>query len=92
MNTWFSTAFTTPTIAVVITVIRGRDTPLKKPSSAHKATPSGAPSMRGHQYSSALRWTSGSRPNGSSSAPPYQPSSAKSGTVTAAPHRPTQVA
>ena len=55
MNSWFSTTFTRPTIAVVMTVTRGRDTPLKNPSSAHSATPSGAPSMRGHQYSSALR-------------------------------------
>jgi hypothetical protein len=52
MNTWFSTAFNTPTMAVVITVTRGRDTPLKNPSTAHNATPSGAPSIRGHQYSS----------------------------------------
>ena len=53
ISSWFSTTLTPATIAVVITVIRGRDTPLKNPSTAHSATPSGAPSMRGHQYSSA---------------------------------------
>ncbi len=92
ISTWFSTAFTTPTRAVVMTVARGRDTPLKNPSSAHSATPSGAPSMRGHQYSSASRSTAGSRPKGASRVPPCQPTTANSGSVAAAPHSPTQVA
>ena len=74
MNTWFSAAFTTATSAVVITVTRGREMPLKNPSTAHSATPIGAPSMRGCQNSSACRCTSASRPNGAqeSAAAPRQ--------------------
>ena len=81
MNTWFSAAFTIATSAVAITVTRGREMPLKNPSTAHSATPIGAPSMRGAQNSSARRWISSSRPNGATSQSPHQASAANTGAV-----------
>ena len=92
MKTWFRTAFTTPTMSVVATVTRGREMPLKKPRMAQSATPSGAPSMRGRQYSRAFCSTSASSPNGLSRRAPAKANAAKTGSVPAAPQRPTHVA
>ena len=83
MKSQFSAAFTTATRPVVITAMRGREMPLKKPSTAHNATPSGAPSMRGCQNAIACADTSGARPNGANSSGPDHASNAKKGSVSA---------
>jgi hypothetical protein len=41
-------------MTVMITVVRGRPMPLKKPSTAQTATPSGAPATRGSQKREAV--------------------------------------
>ena len=92
MNTSFSTAFTRATSVLVITVMRGREMPLKKPRIAQSATPIGAPIIRGHQKATACCCTSASRPNGARIGAPRYANAAKNGTVIRAPHRATQVA
>ena len=83
MNSWLSTALMTATRPVVITAMRGREMPLKNPSTAQSATPSGAPSMRGCQNAMACSETSGARPKGANNSGPDQASKAKKGSVSA---------
>src|SRR5271168_1688426 len=64
MNAWFRNAFATATETVTHSVTVGRPIPLKKPSSDHRAMPSGPPSMRGNQYSSASPRVSWGMPKG----------------------------
>ena len=92
MKSQLSTALITATSAVVITAMRGREMPLKKPSTAHSATPSGAPSMRGSQNASPCAETSGVSPNGPKMSSPRNASSAYSGSVSRLAHNATHVA
>ena len=75
-NSQLSNALTIATTPVVMTDTRGREIPLKNPSSAQAAMPSGPPSMRGRQNSIACRSTSGSRPTAPNIAPPAHASTA----------------
>ncbi len=92
MKSQFSAAFTTATRPVVITATRGREMPLKKPSTAQSATPRGAPSMRGCQNAIACADTPGARPNGANNNGPDHASNAKKGSVSALAVSATQVA
>ncbi len=73
-------------------MIVGRPMPLKKPSTAHMATPSGPPSMRGCQNDSASCSVAGAMPKGPKMRGPLTASTANSGTVNNDAHSAVQVA
>src|SRR5580693_2085393 len=92
MNHWFSNALATATPNVMRKVTPGRPMPLKNPSKDHSATPSGAPSMRGPQYASAMSSVGAAMPKGASSQWPASASNTKTGTVNSDPQSASQVA
>ena len=92
MNSQLSTALMIATRPVVITATLGREMPLKKPSTAHSATASGAPSIRGSQNAMACACTSGASPNGEYSSGPDHATRAKNGHVSALASSATHVA
>ena len=84
----FNGALSSATVSIRPSVTRVRPMPLKKPDTAHSATASGAPSSRGHQYSTASASIAGASANGRSTSVPQAASSTNSGLIASATHSP----
>ena len=93
MNSWLNGTLAMPITTVITSVIRPRETPLKNPASTHTPSPRGpATASRGHQNSSARRWTSGLRCRRRSSGAPRYAAATNSGVAASAAHSPLQAA
>ena len=73
-------------------VMAGRPIPLKNPSTEYSAMPSGAPSIRGNQYSSARFSVDDGMPNGVKMLRPLSASRTNTGTVNSDAQSAVQVA
>ena len=61
MKNWFAGMFASTVAPATTNVVRVAPMPVKKPVNAQVASPSGAPHMRGTQYSSASASIRGAR-------------------------------